>query len=166
MAQECSSKLKCRKSGCGKSHNSLLHNDTSTSVVHGSQNENGDTSCTVSRACKGALQINEIGLKNGSLNTKTLALSDTGSTHSWVSEDVRSCLGIVGSSETVFVRGVTGSLEGNTSCVNLELFSLEDESFIPLKFSALVRAGLSLRNEKKGFEKCEVMLSTFGSYQS
>ena len=30
MARDCSSKLKCRKCGCGKSHNSLLHNDTSS----------------------------------------------------------------------------------------------------------------------------------------
>ena len=148
MARDCSSKLKCRKSGCGKSHNSLLHNDSSSSVVSGSKNENGVTSCTVSRARKGALQVFEIGLKSGSSNTKAWALCDTGSTHSWVSEDVKSCLGLVGSSETVCVRGVTGSLEGDTSCVNLELFSLEDESFIPLKFSALVRAGLSLGDEK------------------
>ena len=148
MARDCSSKLKCRKSGCGKSHNSLLHNDISSSVVSGSKNENGVTSCTVSRARKGALQVIEIGLKSGSSNTKAWALCDTGSTHSWVSEYVKSCLGLVGSSETVCVRGVTGSLEGDTSCVNLELFSLEDESFIPLKFSALVRAGLSLGDEK------------------
>ena len=148
MARDCSSKLKFRRSGCGKSHNSLLHNDTSSSVVSGSKNENGVTSCTVSRARKGALQVFEIGLKSGSSITKAWALCDTGSTHSWVSEDVKSCLGLVGSSETVCVRGVTGSLEGDTSCVNLELFSLEDESFIPLKFSALVRAGLSLGDEK------------------
>ena len=50
MARDCSSKLKCRKSGCGKSHNSLLHNDSSSSVVSGSKNENGVTSCTVSRS--------------------------------------------------------------------------------------------------------------------
>ena len=114
----------------------------------GSKNENGVTSCTVSRARKGVLQVIEIGLKSGSSNTKAWALCDTGSTHSWVSEDAKSCLGLVGSSETVYVRGVTGSLEGDTSCVNLELFSLEDESFIPPKFSALVRAGLSLGDEK------------------
>ena len=147
LARDCSSKLKCRKSGCGKSHNSLLHNDTS-SVVSGSKNENGVTSCTVSRSRKGTLQVIEIGLKSGSSSTKAWAPCDTGSTHSWVSEDVKSCLGLVGSSETVCVRGVTGSLEGDTSCVNLELFSLEDESFISWKFSALVRAGLSLGDEK------------------
>ena len=86
----------------------------------------------------------EIGLKSGSSNTKAWALFDTGSTQSLVSEDVKSSLCLVGSSETVCVRGVTGSLEGDTSCVNLELFSLEAESFIPLKFSSLVGAGLSL----------------------
>ena len=135
MARDCSSKLKCRKSGCGKSHNSLLHNDFSSSVVSGSNNENGVTSCSVSRARKGALQVIEIGLKSGSSNIKDWDLCDTGSTHSWVSEDVKSCLGLVGSSETVCLRGVTGSLEGDTSCVNLEPFSLEDESFSPLEFS-------------------------------
>ena len=57
MAQDCSSKLKCRKSGCGKSHNSLLHNDSSSSVASGSKNENGVTSCIVSRARKGVLQV-------------------------------------------------------------------------------------------------------------
>ena len=77
MARDCSSKLKCRKSGCGNSHNSLLHNDTSSSVGSGSKNENGVTSCTVSRARKGALQVIEIGLKSGSSNTKAWALCDT-----------------------------------------------------------------------------------------
>ena len=38
-------------------------------------------------------------------------------------------------------------MEGDTSCVNLELFAVEDEFFIPLEVSALVRAGLSPRNE-------------------
>ena len=38
MARDCSSKLKCRKSGCGKSHNNLLHNDSSSSVVSGYKN--------------------------------------------------------------------------------------------------------------------------------
>ena len=38
-------------------------------------------------------------------------------------------------------------MEGDRSCVNLELFFLEDESFIPLKFYALVSADLSLGNE-------------------
>ena len=42
----------------------------------------------------------------------------------------------------------TGFLQGDTTCVNLELFSLEDEFFINLKFSALVRAGLSLGDKK------------------
>ena len=53
---------------------------------------------------------------------------------SWVSEEVRSEMGLTGSSEVVFVRGVTGSIEGSTRCVDLELFSLENESFVPLKF--------------------------------
>ena len=70
MARDCSSKLKCRKSGCGKSHNSLLHNDSFSSVVSGSKTENVVTSCTVSRACKGALQVIEIGLKSGSSKSK------------------------------------------------------------------------------------------------
>ena len=148
MARDCLTKLKCRKNGCGKSHNSLLHNDSSSSVVSGSKNENGVTSCTLSRARKGALQVVGIGLKSGSSNTKAWALCDTGSTHSRISEEVKSCLDLVGSTETVCVRGVTGFLEGYTSCDNLELFSLEDESFVPLKFSALVRAGLSLGDEK------------------
>ena len=102
----------------------------------------------VSRDRKGTLQVIEMGLKSGYSNTKAWALCDTGSNHSWVSEDERSCLGLVGSSETVCVRGVTGFLEGDTLCVNLERFSLEDESFFPLKFSALVRVGLSFENEK------------------
>ena len=122
----------------------MLHNDFSSSVVSGYKNENGATSCTLSRALKGALLVIEIGLKSGSSMSKAWALFDTGSTPSWVSEDVKSCLCLVGSSETVCVRGVTGSLGGDTSCVSLELFSLEAESFIPLKFSALVGPGLSL----------------------
>ena len=55
IAQYCSSKLRCRKSGCGKSLNSVLHNDTSTSEVSGSKNENVVTSCTVSRVRKVSL---------------------------------------------------------------------------------------------------------------
>ena len=37
-------------------------------------------------------------------------------------------------------------------CVYLEIFSLEDESFIPLKFFALNRTGLSFGNEKQGLK--------------
>ena len=81
MDRECSSKLKCRKSGSGTSHNSLLHDDTSSSAVSRSKNANDVTSCTVSRARKGALQVIEIGLRSDSSNTKAMALCDTGSTH-------------------------------------------------------------------------------------
>ena len=95
MARDCSFKLKYQKSGCGKAHNNLLHNDTYTSVVSGSKNENGVTSCTVSCSRKGALQVIEIGLKSDSSNPKAWALCDTGSTHSWVSENEKSCLGLV-----------------------------------------------------------------------
>ena len=56
--------------------------------------------------------------------------------HPFISENVNYCLGLVGFRQTVCVRGVTGFLEGDTWCFNLELFSLEDESFIPLKVSA------------------------------
>ena len=65
-----------------------------------------------------------------------------------MSEKLRSEMGLKGSHEVVFVRGVTGTIEGSTRCVDLELFSLEDTNFVPLKFSALVRPGLSLGNEK------------------
>ena len=57
-------------------------------------------------------------------------------------------MSLLGSNEVVSIRGVTGSFEGNTRCVDLELFSLENEDFVPLKFSALVRPGLSLGTER------------------
>ena len=60
---------------------------------------------------------------------------------------------LTGSSEVVSVRGVTGSFKGSTRCVDLELFSLEDHSFVPLKFSALVKPGLSLGKEKLGLKE-------------
>ena len=53
-------------------------------------------------------------------------------------------MGLKGSTEFMFVRGVTGYNQGNTRRVDLELFSLQDEIFAPLPFSALVRPGLSL----------------------
>ena len=149
MARDCKKRLKCPKSGCNKAHNVLLHSDeqtTSTESKLGSGE--GVAACTISRARKGALQVIEVGLKSGSATTKAWALCDTGSSNSWISEVLRSELCLSGSNEVVSVRGVTGSFEGSTRCVDLELFSLEDESFVPLKFSALVRPGLSLGTEK------------------
>ena len=57
-------------------------------------------------------------------------------------------MGLKVSHEVVFVRCVTGTNEGRTRCVDSEFFSLEDNKFVPLKFSALVRPGLYLGNEK------------------
>ena len=138
--------------GCKKSHNVLLHiensekSDKATGIATAS--ENSIASCTVAQARRGALQVLEIGLRNGSSEAKAWALCDTGSTHSWVSEQMRSEMGLKGSHEVVFVRGVTGTIEGSTQCVVWELFSLEDNKFVPLKFFALVRRGLYLDNEK------------------
>ena len=134
MSKDCKLNLKCTKKGCKKSHNVLLHFDQSESAIKttatSASSENSTTFCTVSRARKGALQVIEIGLRNGSSEAKAWALCDTGSTHSWVSEKLRSEMGLTGSNEVVFVRSVTGSIEGNTRCVDLELRSLENESFV------------------------------------
>ena len=152
MSKDCKMDLKCIKKGCKKSHNVLLHIENSeksgkaTGIATAS--ENSIASCTVAQARREALQVLEIGLRNGSSEAKAWALCDTGSTHSWVSEKLRSEMGLKGSHEVVFVRGVTGTIEGSTRCVDLELFSLEDNKFVPLKFSALVRPGLYLGNEK------------------
>ena len=152
LSKDCKMNLKCVKKGCKKSHNVLLHlenNRTPAKVsASGSPSEISVSSCTVSRARKGALQVLEVGLTKGSSVAKARALCDTGSTHSWISEKLRSQMGLKGSTEVMFVRGVTGSIEGNTRRVDLELFSLRDETFAPLQFSALVRPGLSLGCKK------------------
>ena len=111
------------------------------------------SSCTVSQARKGALQVLEVGLRKGSSGAKTWAVCDTESIHSWISEKLGSQMGLRGSTEVMFVRGVTGSIEGNTRRVDLELFSLQDETFAPLQFSALVRLGLSLSCGKLDLRK-------------
>ena len=48
----------------------------------------------------------------------------------------------------VSIRDVSGTIEGSTRSVDLELFLLEDNKFVSLKFFALVRPGLYLGNEK------------------
>ena len=83
--------------------------------------ENSIASYTVAQARRGALQVLEIVLRNGSSEGKAWALCDTRSTQSWVSEELRSEMGLKGSQEVVFVRGVTGTIEDNTRCVDLEL---------------------------------------------
>ena len=81
------------------------------------------SSCTVLRARKGALQVLEVGLKKRFSVAKAWALCDTGSTHSWIPEKLRSQMGLKGTTEVMFVRDVTGSIEGNTRRVDLK-FSL------------------------------------------
>ena len=151
MSKDCKLDLKCIKKGCKNSHNVFLHIENSeksgkaTGIATASENSNA--SCTVAQARRGALQVLEIGLRNGSSEAKAWAICDTGSTHSWVSEKLRSEMGLKGSHEVVFVRCVTGTIEGSTCCVDLELFSLEDNEFVPLKCSPLVGPGLYLGNE-------------------
>ena len=93
------------------------------------------------------MQVIEVGLRSGSTTTKAWALCDTRRSHSWVSKDAKTSLGRHGSSDTVSVRGVTRSLEGETSCDSLELHSLKDFSLKPLKFLDLVRHHLSLGDD-------------------
>ena len=98
------------------------------------------------------MRVIEVGLKSGSTTTKAWALCDTGSSNPWMSESPRSELSLLDSNEVVSIRGVAGAFEGSTRCVDLEFFSLENEDFVPLKFSALVRPGLSLGTEKIDFK--------------
>ena len=114
--------------------------------------ENSIAAFTVAQARTRALQVLEVGLRNDSSEAKPWALCDTGSIHSWVSEKLRSEMGLKGSPEVVFVRVVTGTIEGSTRCVVLERFLLEDNNYVPLKFFALVRTDLFWGNEKLGLQ--------------
>ena len=86
MSKDCKMDLKCTKKGCKKSHNVLSHFEISEkpgkTTGIGNVSENSISSCTVAQARKGALQVLEIGLRNGSTEAKAWALCDTGSTHS------------------------------------------------------------------------------------
>ena len=121
MPKDCQMDLKCIKKGCKKSHNLLLHIENSeksgkaTGIATAS--ENSIASCTVAQARRGALQVLKI-----SSEAKAWALCDTGSTHSWVSERLLSEMCLKSSYEVVFVRSVTGTVEGSTRCVNSEHF--------------------------------------------
>ena len=132
MSKDCKVDLKCIKKGYKTSHNVLLHMEKSeksgkaTGIATAS--ENSIASFTVAQARTRALQVLEVGLRNDSSEAKPWALCDTGSIHSWVSEKLRSGMGLKGSHEVVFVRVVTGTIEGSTRCVVLERFLLEDNN--------------------------------------
>ena len=68
----------------------------------------------------------EIGTKRGSPKAKSWALCDTSGTHPLVLEIFKSRLVLVCCFDRVCVRRVTGSSEGDTSTVILELFSFEE----------------------------------------
>ena len=107
----------------------------------------GTTGCCVSQVKKGVLQVLEIGLKSASSTVRTWALFDGGSTRSWISDKLREELQVLGASEQMFVHAFNGTLDGETTRVNLELLSTEDDSFVPVSFSPLVRRDLTLGDE-------------------
>ena len=68
MARDCKKRLKCPKPRCTKAHNVLRHSsELSSPTVDSKVSGEGVSSCTISRARKGALQVIEVGLKSGSL---------------------------------------------------------------------------------------------------
>ena len=68
MARDCKKRLKCPKPRCTKAHNVLRHSsELSSPTVDSKVTGEGVSSCTISRARKGALQVIEVGLKSGSL---------------------------------------------------------------------------------------------------
>ena len=104
--------------------------------------------CSVASVSTGALQVVQVESRSGSLSFKAWALCDGGSTHSWISDGLRRQMSLGGSDETISVHGITGQVLEETKRAELELRSLEDSSFEPTKFSALVKSGLSLGSDK------------------
>ena len=163
-AAKCTRIKKCSIPGCEYKHNMLIHVEPKGPNNQGSSGSkaparnnssgnplgagvSGTTGCCVSQVKKGVLQVLEIGLKSASSTVRTWALCDGGSTHSWISDKLREELQVLGASEQMFVHAFNGTLDGETTRVNLELLSTEDDSFVPVSFSPLVRRYLTLGDE-------------------
>ncbi len=133
---------------CKCAHHSLLHGaekvfpskakqtkrepavtDNGEKMSGGSQNHSATTGsvCSVVRL-NGVLPSIQVVARSGCRSEKTLALCDSGSSHSWISQSLANQLRLSGTPHTIGLNAFTESSEIRTENVELEVCSLVDSA--------------------------------------
>ena len=128
-SRECTKSIKCSHSGCEKSHNSLLHgaerifpvpqkkqSDSSgsrkpdkSSAAPAAASSKSSSACATSASdfdTRGLIPVATVRVSSGSGSEEVLALCDTGSIHSWISDKLASRLGLSGFPTRVTLNGI------------------------------------------------------------
>ena len=112
----CKANPTCGKDGCSKRHNRLLHSDDNKPEMQKKQNSNDEIinnadAVLTANSFSGSLQIVPIILSSGTTSIETMAICDTGSTHSFVDKSIRDQLDAQGNALMLNIAGINGTKE-------------------------------------------------------
>ena len=107
-ANQCALKRTFDRNGFAKKHNRLLHRDQK--AVSKSQTSDSSTnSVLTANSCSGLLLVVSVPLSNGNKTVDTFAVWDTGSTLSFIDDEIRRQLKVEGEKLTLSVAGRNGT---------------------------------------------------------
>ena len=137
--RQCPQQRKFNKDNCSSSHNTLLHgaerdfqprttsktsrNQVTSSCISTTPNrQTGESSgvCLVTDK-KGLLQVEEVEVHTGTESAKVLALCDSASSHSWISENLATKLNLKCLLTKLTVHGINSQQVVDTEIVELKL---------------------------------------------
>ena len=128
-ANQCSLKRTCGRDGCAKKHNRLLHRDQKT-VSEPKTSDCSTNPVLTANACSGLLQVVSVRLSNGTKKVDTFAVCDTGSTLSFIDDDIRRQLHVEGEKLTLSVAGINGTKDMVSERVAVELFTKDHNEVV------------------------------------
>ena len=112
--RQCPTKYSCPKHGCKSSNSVLLHGaervfSKSTSgpqLQNTEETSSKNSTVAAAKTCKGLLQIAEVTISYKGRNRRVLAMLDSGSTHTWIAENIAEELGLPGEEQTIRLFGI------------------------------------------------------------
>ena len=138
------SKLKrsCRKDGCTRKHNRLLHRDGNyPSNSHSIDSETNPVLTVIT--CNVILQVVSVQLSNGAISVETLAVCDTGSAISFIHSGIKSLLGIDGTKLRLSVASINGTKDMTSEKVSVKVSTNNHAEFLTFPYMEICTSGIA-----------------------
>ncbi len=173
--RDCSRGFKCAQKDCKSSHHTLLHGaekvfpkknspkkpeqSKDDQEKRSSQNHSSVTESTTSLAkLSGLLPIIEVVASSPSGKVKTVALCDSGSSHSWISQSLANKLQLSGKPQTIALNAFLGTQLLQTECVDLQITG-ESDSF---KIQVLTKDSIDVGRDSINFPALKTKFDHLG----